>query len=148
MLEVHALTHLPFKILPELNILIVKVKQTLLFEELVWHPNEFMLHEDFKSGVNILYDLTEIDELKGDLEFLLSSIDRLKDESFIPVPAKTAFCVSPECQSVMKTLKGICIMTRGCRVEHNVFDDVDEALNHLNINQQQLSSAKSALVGL
>lgn len=147
-LDNYRFTHLPFKIIPEANLLLVKVKNKLLFEELVWHPSEFMAHEDFKSGVNILYDLRAIAEVTGDLEMLLSSIDRLKEEAFIPVPAKTVFCTSPTSPQVMKCLQGICIMTRGSRVEHEVVEELAPALVHLSIDENQLSWIESELAAL
>lgn len=136
-MESYCFTHLPFKILPEANLLIVKVKQKLLFEELVWHPCEFMSHNDFRAGVNILYDLRGISEITGDLELLISSIDRMKEESFIPIPAKTAFCTSTSTPKVMQCLKGVCIMTRGSRVEHQVFDELEESLFYLQIDKNK-----------
>lgn len=147
-LESYCFTHLPFKIVPELNLLLVKVKQKLLFEELVWHPSEFMSHQDFRPGVNILYDLRGISEITGDLELLLSSIDRLKEDSFIPTPAKTAFCTSSSAPKVTQCLKGICIMTRGSRVEHEVFEGVEGALSYLQVEGSQLQHIKDKLAEL
>lgn len=136
----YCFTHLPFKILPEANLLLVKVKQKLLFEELVWHPSEFMSHDDFRPGVNILYDLRGIAEITGDLELLISSIDRMKEESFIPTPAKTAFCTSTSSPKVMQCLKGICIMTRGSRVQHQVFNELAESLFYLKVDKSKFES--------
>lgn len=131
--------------MPESNLLLVSVKQKLLFEELVWHPSEFMAHKDFKPGVNILYDLSGISEITGDLELLISSIDRLKEKDFIPTPARTAFVTSPDTPKVMQCLKGICIMTRGSRVEHEVFDELEEALFYLQVAQEHIEKLKQEL---
>ena len=144
-MESYCFTHLPFKIVPESNLLLVKVNQKLLFEELVWHPSEFMSHEDFRPGVNILYDLTAISEITGDLELLVSSIDRLKEDTFIPTPARTAFCTAKDTPKVMQCLKGVCIMTRGSRVEHQVFDDLEQALLYLSLTGNELAAIESEL---
>ena len=96
-----------------------------------------MSHNDFRAGVNILYDLRGISEITGDLELLISSIDRMKEESFIPIPAKTAFCTSTSTPKVMQCLKGVCIMTRGSRVEHQVFDELEESLFYLQIDKNK-----------
>ena len=103
----------------------MKGKGTVLFEDLVGHVSEFMEHDTFCPGMNILYDMTELKHIDGNLQVLLDTVDSLMDETYIPVPAKTAFLVD-DSRNLCRILQGFCIMTSYSRVPHFIVNDVSE----------------------
>ena len=75
--------HLPFTISPVENLIVVTAKGSLHFDDLISHVPEFMAHPDFRSGMNLIYDFTNVDSVDGDLTVLMESVESLDDENFI-----------------------------------------------------------------
>lgn len=111
--------------IPEHNLIFVKGKGTVLFEDLVGHVSEFMEHDTFSPGMNILYDMTDLQRIDGNLQVLLDTAEALTDEAYIPVPAKTAFLID-DSGNLCRILQGFCIMTSYSRVPHFIVNDVSE----------------------
>lgn len=144
-MEKFKVTNLPYRTLPRYNLMLVRAKENLKFEELVWHPEVFMTQKGFKPGVNILYDLRALQSVSGDLEYLYDSIARMKDPDFIPNPAKTAFCIDPDADKLMRTFKGICTMTEGSRIEHKCLTSLDSALKFLELPESMFQQVEQQL---
>ena len=124
--------HLPFDILTEKNLIIVKPFGELSFDDLVGHVEDFMEHEDFRAGMNIIYDLRQVSSLEGKLQTLMDSTETLNCSEFIPIPAKTVFYVHDDC-SIGRVLEGFCIMTRYTRIPHYVTHSLEDAFNLLGV---------------
>lgn len=124
--------------MPELNLLVVRVQGALKFEELVWHPQVFMADPLFKSGLNILYDISDVEQVDGDLDLLYSTMENLSDPEFIPVPAKTVFLVGTNNTSLKRIFSGIAIMSRDTRVQHFVYSSFEESLIELGLDIRHL----------
>ena len=131
--------------MPELNLLVVRVQGALKFEELVWHPQVFMADPQFKSGLNILYDMSEVEQVDGDLELLYSTMENLSDPEFIPVPAKTVFLIGAEDLSLKRIFSGIAIMSRDTRVQHFVYSSFEESLAELAVDIRYLADIQKEL---
>ena len=129
----HRYKHLPFDIFPDDNLIVVAAEGDLLFEDLVGHVEDFMNHDDFCSGMNIFYDLSEVSSLGGQLQTLLESAESLNCCNFIPVPAKTVFFTNNN-EATGRMLEGFCIMTRYTRVPHFIASTLNEAFSILEMH--------------
>ena len=130
--------NIPFEIFVEENLIIVSPWGEMSFEDLVGHVDDFMAHPDFRSGMNIIYDLSSVTSLEGKLQTLMESTESLNCSDFIPVPAKTVFYVHDNI-SIARVLEGFCIMTRYTRIPHFVAESMSEAFNILEVEQAPLN---------
>lgn len=125
--------NLPFVVLPDDNLIAVKARGSLLFEDLVGHVEDFMQHEDFYAGMHLVYDISEVDSLSGELQTLLETVESLNCPDFIPVQAKTVFYTG-ENDKAARVLEGFCIMTRYTRVPHFIASDMNNMFEILGMH--------------
>lgn len=140
MMPMTVVENLPFEVLPERNLYIVRARGEVSFQDIYDHLQSIMCHEDFYPGIDALYDFSNVECFSGDPEVLLATAEQMNDRRVIQHAAKTALVVSPNSEINFKIFRGYCIMTYHSLVENEVFNDMSQALTFLNQSDLELGA--------
>ena len=119
-----------------LNLVLCKREEDFTFEQLLTHLRTLLSDNNFRPGMNGLYDFSLVEHVNGDLQALLTTAQTIEDPNLLLSPARVAIVVSHEDHNLYKIFQGYCIMASDSVVEYKLFtlSSYQEALEFIGLN--------------
>lgn len=104
-----------------LNLVLCKRDEDFTFEQLLAHLRTLLSDNNFKPGMNGLYDFSLVEHVTGDLQALLATAETIEDRNQVLSPARVAIIVSDQDHNLFRIFEGYCIMASDSVVEYKLF---------------------------
>jgi hypothetical protein len=123
-------------IFKEHNLFACKAAGPLTFERLYQHVIELMTDMYFQSGLNGIYDFTQVSSMTGDINSWNSLAIGMKDVEILPVPANTSIVIDSRNNELKAVLENYLEMTKGSNIHYKLFTEIEwaQAMQHVHLD--------------
>lgn len=126
---------LPFRVFPELNLVLVKGTGVITLFEVHQHFLQVIKHPQFEMGMNAFYDFRLVERLIGDEEIIEKTAQSISDNRVVTKAARTAILLPGSDTTLHLMAHRYINMTQGSLMTFKVFDEseLQDALHFVSL---------------